>query len=144
MQRCCSPAAVPRPGWAHCETESQSVELGDCQVGARRDQFWRWRPEAAGGAEKLLEADFTYNVARLKPEVKYTDGTLVVRQPEVKGLPDLRDVSNFRNEWSLRLYDKVPMDLNVDVGAGSSDLQLAGLSLTGLDVIWARAHTRST
>ena len=26
------------------------------------------------------------------------------------------------------------MDLNVDMGAGTSDLQLAGLSLTGLDV----------
>jgi hypothetical protein len=28
----------------------------------------------------------------------------------------------------------VPMDLSVDMGAGNSDLQLAGLSLTGLDI----------
>ena len=87
-----------------------------------------------GGAQKLLESDFTYNVARLKPEVEYTDGRLVVAQPEAKGLPVLRDTTDFRNEWSVRLYDQVPMDLSVDMGAGASDLHLASLSLTGLDV----------
>jgi len=66
--------------------------------------------------------------------VGYTDGTLVVQQPDVSGLPVLRDITDYRNEWGLRLNDEVPMDLSVDMGAGSSDLQLAGLSLTGLDV----------
>jgi hypothetical protein len=87
-----------------------------------------------GGAEKLLEADFTYNVAELKPEVEYTDGTLAVRQPNGNGLPDLRNITDYRNEWSLRLYEGVPMGLSVNMGAGTSDLKLAGLSLTGLDV----------
>ena len=45
--------------------------------------------EVTGGAEKLLEADFAYNVARLKPEVQYTNGTLVVRQPEHERLARL-------------------------------------------------------
>ena len=54
--------------------------------------------------------------------------------PRSNGLPDLRGITDFRNEWDLRLYDEVPMDLSVDMGAGTSDLQLAGLSLTGLDV----------
>lgn len=88
-----------------------------------------------GDADKLLEADFTYNVAKLKPEVGYTDGTLVVRQPNVEGLPVLRGITDYRNEWGLRLYDQVPMNLRVNMGAGNSDLKLAGLSLTGLDVI---------
>ena len=70
----------------------------------------------------------------LKPEVKYTNGTLVVRQPETEGLPALRGITDFRNEWDLRLNNETPMDLQVDMGAGTSDLQLAGLSLTGLDV----------
>jgi hypothetical protein len=88
-----------------------------------------------GGADELLEADFTYNVAKLKPEVAYTDGTLVVWQPDVGGMPSLRNITDFRNEWDLRLYDNVPMDLSVDVGCGTSNLQLAGLSLTRLDVV---------
>ncbi len=116
------------------QTESQSVELGDAKSVRVEINLGAGDLKLTGGAEKLLEADFTYNVARLKPEVEYTDGTLVVRQPEVNGLPALQGITDFRNEWGLRLYDQVPMDLSVDVGAGSSDLQLAGLSLTGLDV----------
>jgi hypothetical protein len=34
----------------------------------------------------------------------------------------------------LRLNNDVPMNLSLDMGAGTSDLQLADLSLTGLDV----------
>ena len=116
------------------QTESQSVELEDAKSVRVEIDMGAGDLEVTGGAEKLLEADFTYNVAKLKPEVAYTDGTLVVRQPEIKGLPDLRGIAGFRNEWGLRLNDEVPMDLSVDMGAGTSDLQLAGLSLTGLDV----------
>jgi hypothetical protein len=115
-------------------TESQSVELGDAGPVRVEINFGAGDLDLSGGADKLLEADLNYNVATLKPEVEYTDGTLVVRQPEVSGMPDLRDITDFRNEWKLRLNDKVPMDLKVDAGAGSGDLQLAGLSLTGLDV----------
>jgi hypothetical protein len=115
-------------------SESKSVELGDAKSVRVEINFGAGDLELFGGADKLLEADFDYNVAALKPEVKYADGTLVVRQPEINGLPDLRDITDFRNEWTLRLNDKVPMDLKVDAGAGSGDLQLAGLPLTGLDI----------
>ncbi len=115
-------------------TESQSVELGDAKSVRVKINLGAGDLEVTGGAEKLLEADFTYNVAKLKPVVEYTNGTLVVRQPDVSGLPDLRDITDYRNEWGLRLYDKVPMNLSVNMGAGTSELKLAGLSLTGLDV----------
>jgi len=115
-------------------TESKSVELGDAKSVRVDIDLGAGDLEVTGGAEKLLEADFNYNVAKLKPEVTYTHGTLVVRQPDVKGLPDLLGITDYRNEWGLRLYDEVPMDLSVNMGAGTSDLKLAGLSLTGLDV----------
>ena len=115
-------------------SESKSVELGDAKSARVEINFGAGDLKLSGGADKLLEADFDYNVAALKPEVEYTDGSLVVRQPEVNGLPDLRDITDFRNEWKLRLNDKVPMDLKVDAGAGSGDLQLAGLPLTGLEI----------
>jgi uncharacterized protein DUF2154 len=116
------------------QTESQSVELGDAKSVNVNINMGAGNLTVSGGAEKLLEADFTYNVAKLKPEVKYTDGTLVVWQPNGKGLSDLRGITDYRNEWGLRLNDEVPMDLRVDVGGGTSDLQLAGLSLTRLNV----------
>ena len=115
-------------------SESQSVELGDASPVRVEINLGAGDLNLTGGAEKLLEADFNYNVARLKPEVKYADGALVVRQPNVKGLPALRNIKDFHNAWGLRLYEGVPLDLNVNMGAGTSDLQLAGLSLTQLDV----------
>lgn len=116
------------------QTESQSVELGDEEAVRVQINFGAGDLELAGGADKLLEADFTYNVARLKPEVAYTDGRLVVRQPPTEGLPALQDIGDFRNEWDLRLNDRAPMDLRVELGGGSSNLRLAGLSLTRLGV----------
>ncbi|HET9587643.1 MAG TPA: serine hydrolase [Anaerolineales bacterium] len=115
-------------------SESQSVELGDAKSVRVEINMGAGDLEVTGGADKLLEADFTYNVARLKPEVKYTDSTLVVRQPDANGLPALQGITDFRNEWGLRLSDGVPIDLRVDLGAGTSNLKLAGLLLTGLDV----------
>lgn len=116
------------------KTESQSIELGDAKSVRVEINFGAGDLQVNGGAEKLLEADFTYNVADLKPEVKYTDGTLVVQHPEVKGLPALQGITDFRNEWGLRLNNDVPMNLSVVMGAGTGDLQLADLSLTGLDI----------
>lgn len=115
-------------------SESQSVELGDAEPVRVEIDFGAGDLQLTGGAEQLLEADFTYNVDKLKPEVEYTAGRLVVRQPEARGLPVLGDITDFRNEWGLRLHDEVPIDLSVEVGAGDSDLQLAGLALTRLAV----------
>ena len=57
-------------------SESQSVELGDAGSVRVEINFGAGDLQLTGGAEELLEADFTYNVARLKPEVKYSGGRL--------------------------------------------------------------------
>jgi len=116
-------------------TESKSVELGDATSVRVKVVLGAGDLAVTGGATKLLEADFTYNVAKLKPEVEFTDGTLVVQHPDVRGYRTLQDITDFRNEWDLRLNNDVPMNLSLDMGAGTSDLQLAGLSLTDLDII---------
>jgi hypothetical protein len=125
---------APRARVGALQTESQSVELGDANSVHVDIVFGAGILELTGGADKLLEADFNYNVAMLEPEVEYTNGTLLVRQPDGVSFPDLRGITDFQNEWRLRLYDKVPMDLGVDLGSGTSKLLLAGLSLTRLDI----------
>jgi hypothetical protein len=114
--------------------ESQSVELGDADAVRVQINQGAGDVDVAGGADKLMEADFNYNVAKMKPEVAFSNGTLVVQQPEVEGLPYLGGITGFRNEWNLRFNDAVPMDLSVEMGGGTSNLRLTGLSLTGLDV----------
>jgi N-terminal domain of toast_rack, DUF2154 len=116
------------------KTESESIKLGDAKSVRVDINFGAGVLDVSGGAEDLLDADFTYNVAKLKPQVEYGDGTLVVSQPETRGMPSVLGVTDFRNEWGLRLGNDVPMKLSVDVGAGTSNLKLGGLSLSGLDI----------
>jgi N-terminal domain of toast_rack, DUF2154 len=123
-----------KPRVGETRTESRSVELGDANAVRVEINMGAGELGVTGGAEKLLEADFTYNVADLKPEVEYSGGTLVVKQPEIEGLPALQGITGFRNEWDLRLHEGTPMNLKVDLGAGTSDLRLTGLALTGLNI----------
>ena len=116
------------------QTESYTVELGNTTAVRVEIVMGAGDLDVSGGSEDLLEADFTYNVERFKPEVQYMDETLLVQQPNIKGASDWWEFVNYRNSWNLSLNDEVPMDLHMDIGGGSGNLQLAGLSLTALDI----------
>jgi len=96
-----------------------------------------------GAADALMEADFSYNVADLKPKVSYEvnagNGELRVRQGDSEGI---RFGSGARNEWDISFNDEVPTDLVVEMGAGESDLHLDSLTLTGLDLQMGAGKTR--
>jgi hypothetical protein len=95
-----------------------------------------------GAADALMEADFSYNVADLKPKVSYEvnagNGELRVRQGDSEGI---RFGSGARNEWDISFNDEVPTDLAVEMGAGESDLDLDSLTLTGLDLQMGAGRT---
>jgi uncharacterized protein DUF2154 len=86
------------------------------------------------GTDKLAAADFTYNVAAWKPEVRYTKsadrGTLTISQPDQSG-PHL---GKTEYEWDLRLNREVPLDISVEFGAGEAHLDLGGMALRDVDV----------
>ena len=87
------------------------------------------------GADKLMEAVFTYNVPDWKPEVNYgVDnglGQLTIRQPEQKtGIPINLDRASY--SWDLSLNEGIPIDMYVTMGAGDGDLELEDLSLERL------------
>jgi hypothetical protein len=87
-----------------------------------------------GGARKLLDADFTYNVESWRPEVRYshtsTHGDLTIRQPE----HGHTHIGHTRYEWDLALNNDVPMDLTLHFGAGEARLDLGSLSLRNVEV----------
>jgi hypothetical protein len=117
------------------QTESRSVELGGARSVQVEIEMAAGELEVSGGAGELLEADFKYNVAELKPEVEYSGGTLTVQTPDVDvTVGSLWDLDDYRYEWDLRLNDAVPMEMSVEMGAGRTDLALGTLSLTRLDV----------
>jgi hypothetical protein len=88
-----------------------------------------------GGADQLMEGEFSYNVSEWKPKVSYDvsgkKGELLVKQVSAEG----GGLSGgARNEWDISLNDEVPTDLVVRLGAGESNLDLDSLTLTGLDL----------
>jgi len=89
-----------------------------------------------GGAPagKIVDADFHYALEDGEPSVTYSvskaEGTLDLDQHVEE---HLRLVST-RNDWDIKLNNDIPSSLRVDIGAGHGDLDLRGLTLTGLDL----------
>lgn len=86
--------------------------------------------EVKSGAATLFEGDFDFNVPSLKPEIAYavTGGTggLKVTQGSASG--------NHENKWSLSLNETTPLDLDVKLSAGDSQLVLGKLNLRSLAI----------
>ncbi len=82
----------------------------------------------------LLEAAFEYNRDRYRPEVDYRrfgdKGVLQVRHSRRHGIP----FGRVRNRWDLNLSKAVPLDLDIDLGAGQSNIDLRGLKLQRVEI----------
>jgi hypothetical protein len=117
------------------QRESQSVGLENAQSARAELKMGAGELNITGGADQLMEGDFSYNVSDWKPKVNYDvsdqKGEIVVKQGGTEGVHLDADG---RNEWDIRLNDEVPTDLVVKMGAGESDLDLDSLALTGLDL----------
>jgi len=113
--------------------EVESVPRGTAESVHVQVEMGAGELRIAGGAKELLEATFDYSEAAGKPRVAYeasgTRGELSVTQPHM-GV----HVGRTHNEWDLRLNNEMPMELNVEMGAGQGDLILRDLSLTKLDI----------
>jgi len=85
------------------------------------------------GAEALIQGTAVYNVEDFRPEVKTEDGRveLSTGNLEIEGIPRFDD--RMVNTWDLKLSER-PMDLRIMAGAYSSNLELGGVSLTGLRI----------
>jgi N-terminal domain of toast_rack, DUF2154 len=117
------------------QRESQMVDLENAQSVDIELRIGAGELHVSGGADALMEANFTYNVADWEPEVSYDvsgdTGELIVEQGRGEGIPAGGDA---RNDWEVRFNDEVPTDLQVEMGAGESNLDLDSLTLTGLDL----------
>jgi hypothetical protein len=117
------------------QNESRYVPIGDVKSVNTKVNMGVGKLALQGGAKDLMDANFIYNMASWKPDVRYSVsngvGDLQVQQPSSKGISLKGDV---RHDWILRFNDEVPINLTAIVGAGDATLLLGGLSLAGLDV----------
>lgn len=121
-------------GSGQTQTETQSVELGSAEAVTARIFMGAGELAISGGASDLMDGTFTYNEDRWKPQISYTvdgsQGDLVVEHQD--NTP--RIVGTIVNTWEMSLNETVPMDLQIETGAGQSELDLHALNLTGLDI----------
>jgi N-terminal domain of toast_rack, DUF2154 len=115
-------------------TDRRSVQLGNADIVQADIHFGAGGLEVTGGASDLLvDGAFRYRLASWKPIVRYDEtgfrGRLEIRQPDGH-----HALGNTTNDWALKLNEKVPLNLTVNVGAGESRLNLGSLNLRGVTV----------
>jgi hypothetical protein len=124
------------------QRDSRSIQAENAQSVRANLKMGAGELNLTGGADQLMEADFSYNVASWQPKVNYDvsgeTGELIVRQGSGGGV---RLGGDARNEWDIRFNDEVPTNLSVQMGAGESDLDLDDLTLTGLDLEMGAGRT---
>jgi hypothetical protein len=129
-------SCIDRVAVGPTQIDTQSVELGDVDSVQVDIQMGIGELTITGGATNLMDAEFSYNIEDWRPDVDYQQrdniGELQVSQPgsEINGLPD----NDIEYRWEIALKDDVPMNMDVDLGVGESELQLAGLALESLVV----------
>src|SRR5215216_1510866 len=117
------------------QEESKSVDLKNADSVRAQLNMGAGELNVTGGADQLMEADFSYNVSEWKPKVGYDvngqKGELLVKQG---GANSGSLVAKARNEWDISFNEEVPTDLVVKMGAGECELDLDSLTLEGLDL----------
>src|SRR5215216_4328506 len=115
----CSTQGGGSPEVGKMQHESKSVDPKNAQSARAQLKMGAGELNLTGGADQLMEADFSYNVSDWKPEVSYDvsgkKGKLVVEQGSANGA---KLSGSARNEWDIRLNDEMPTDLVVRLGAG--------------------------
>ncbi|GEM_PF-261820 len=86
-----------------------------------------------GGADQLLDADFSYGSSWLAPAVEYTvsDG---VGKLDVTQESGAQFMTKSDNTWNVKVNDSIPLDLEVDLGAGRGEFRFAKVNLTRLEL----------
>ena len=113
--------------------ETQSIDLQGAKTVNASIDLPAGTLKLSGGAAKLLDADFTFRESEGKPRLDYNvngdHGDL-----SISGQEKHLHIGTTHNTWDLRFANGVPLDLNVTLGAGQSDLRLRDLDVTRLDV----------
>jgi hypothetical protein len=124
------------------ERKTLEVEQGSADRVQATVKFGGGKLDIQGGSDVLLLAEFVYNVDSLEPEITYdvqgTLGKLLVKHRT----DPIRLDHELRNEWTLAFSNGVPLDLRLDIGASSGEIELGGLAIENLDLTMGAADLR--
>jgi hypothetical protein len=114
--------------------ETQTIQLDKAKSVEVQLKMRAGELRLQGGARELMEGHFSYNIDHWKPEIDYhlvgQKGILSVEQGRSGGIP----MGNTRNRWDILLSKDVPIDLEINFGAGQGKLDLSQLMINSLDI----------
>lgn len=114
--------------------ETQAIELQGAKSVKASVNLPSGTLDVAGGAPRLLDADLKYRQRDGVPQLNYSvangEGTLDITQDS----PSHTHLAGSGNDWHVRFADGVPLDLDVNIGAGKGDMHLRGLDVNNLDI----------
>jgi hypothetical protein len=114
--------------------EQQSIDVAGAQSARVELTMGAGELRVESGATKLVDAEFTYNLERLKPTVEqHTSGSetaVTIAQSQSASF----NVGNVISRWDLRLNNDVPIDVIAKLGAGEAHMNLGDLILRRLDI----------
>lgn len=132
---------VEGPRGLRVDTQSVALQGAEKLDASIRMAAGRLKLDAGGPA--AMDAEFSYSPRTWKPEVDYSvegsTGVLAVEQPDPTSGFDMN--GDTRNEWDLMLAAGVPLDLDVKLGAGESDIDLSGIDVRTLNVLTGAGQT---
>jgi hypothetical protein len=113
---------------------TRAVEMGKYEMARLELKMGAGQLNLTGGASKLLDADFAYNLDSWKPiftsrESSGLRADIKVEQPESVGA-----LGNIEYKWNLALNDQVPWDIITHLGAGEARIELGDTALRNLTV----------
>ena len=124
------------------QRQSIQVEQGKADRVQATVRFGGGSLDLGDSSDVLLDAEFVYNVDSLEPEVTYDvqdkQGTLVVEH----STDPIRLDRELVNEWTLSFAEGIPLDLRLDIGASSGEIDLGGLAIENLDLTMGAADLR--
>lgn len=86
---------------------------------------------------ELLRGRFSYNVEEWAPKIRERVDDRALRVDVDQGMGNQIPIGKqqgYENAWTVELTTGLPLDLDIDMGAGQADLDMTGLALDGLSV----------
>jgi hypothetical protein len=113
--------------------ESKTIEIAGAEAVRVNLEMSAGDLRVSSGSDKLMRADFVYNVPRWKPDVRSSNtagrASISITQPSIHG-----SIGNNRYEWDVKLNRQIPADVSVRFGAGEANLDLSAVPLKSVDV----------
>jgi translation elongation factor EF-G len=113
--------------------ETKTIDLDNTETVRVEMRMGAGELHLSGGARKLMESEFTFNVEASRPQVEYrasgSRGDLRILQPNA-----FSSGPGMEYDWDIRLNDDRAMDLIAKLGAGEAMMDLGTLNLRDLEI----------